>query len=197
MNLDFLYFFPQNISLIFKFLSFIFFTRRRWLAILTRAQECSTKRLQRKREGMRHLNFKPIQFKHFKSNHIYHIWPSTTYINSQYPCLICLMNIQFRKHPAHIKNNIDKNQRWYDRRLISRTDLTVWLFKIHSRNKQNQTNYKNRNQTITRDEKAKGKTVVHQRARATLKDEKNPPKRRHFCYCYFKMRKISLQNWPI
>ena len=32
-------------------------------------------------------------------------------------------------------------------------------------------------QTITRDEKAKGKTVVHQRARATLQDEKNPPEK--------------------
>ena len=35
--------------------------RRRWLAVLTLAQGCSTKHLPRKPEGRRHLNFEPIQ----------------------------------------------------------------------------------------------------------------------------------------
>ena len=58
------------------------------------------------------------------------IWPSTTYINSQYPCLLCLMNIQFRKDLAYIKNNnnMDNTRRWDDWRLISGTDLSIWLF---------------------------------------------------------------------
>ena len=42
--------------------------------------------------------------------------------------------------------------------------------------KQNIEKYE-QHQTITRDKKAKGKTVVHQRARATLQDEKNPPEK--------------------